>query len=127
MKRVLQTKAFARWSKLPRQALCDAAREIERGEYEADLGKGVVKKRVAYPGRGKSGGARVLVVKRMKGFLIFLTGRDKSSPGKDFTANQVEADKELSVAYEALSDRDVERAIQAGILLEICNGKDAIA
>jgi hypothetical protein len=62
-----------------------AAREIEAGQYEADLGEGVVKKRVAYPGKGKSGGARLLVAQRMKGFIIFLVGRDKSDPGSDFT------------------------------------------
>ena len=38
-----------------------------RTQYEADLGKGFVKKRVAYPGKGKSGGARLLVAQRMKG------------------------------------------------------------
>lgn len=67
MRRVLQTKSFARWCSLPESRLCAAAREIELGLYEADLGKGVVKKRVAYPGHGKSGGARLLVAQRVKG------------------------------------------------------------
>jgi hypothetical protein len=69
VKRVLEAKSFARWCKLSDETLCTAAREIEAGQYEADLGKGVVKKRVAYPGKGKSGGARLLVAQRMKASL----------------------------------------------------------
>jgi hypothetical protein len=88
VKRVLAAKSFARWCKLSDETLCTAAREIEAGRYEADLGKGVVKKRVAYLGKGKSGGARFLVAQRMKGFIIFLVGRDKSDPGSEFTASR---------------------------------------
>ena len=113
-------KSFARWCKLSDQALCTAAREIESGQYEADLGKGVVKKRVAYPGKGKSGGARLLVAQRMKGFIIFLVGRDKSDPGSDFTREQEDAAKELALAYEKLDSPELELAIKSGAFKEIC-------
>lgn len=119
MKRVLKTKPFARWCALSDQTLYAAACEIERGEYEADLGKGVVKKRVAYPGRGKSGGARLLVAQRMKGFIIFLVGRDKSDPGTDFSREQEIAAKELALAYEKLNAAEFQRAIEGGALKEI--------
>jgi hypothetical protein len=119
VKRVLETKAFARWRTLSDQAICSAAREIERGEFEADLGKGVVKKRVAYPGSGKSGGARLLVAMRMKRFIVFLVGRDKSDPGNDFTPAQETAAKELAIAYEKLSAEQIEVAIGSGALKEI--------
>jgi hypothetical protein len=121
VKRVLEAKSFARWCKLSDETLCTAAREIEAGQYEADLGKGVVKKRVAYPGKGKSGGARILVAQRMKGFIIFLVGRDKSDPGSDFTREQEEAAKELALAYEKLSSAELNRVIESGALKEICN------
>jgi len=119
VKRVLKTKAFARWCTLSDQVLRSVAEEIERGEFEADLGKGVVKKRVAYPGGGKSGGARLLVAKRMKGFIVFLVGRDKSDPGTDFTPAQEAAAKELAVAYEKLSTEQVKIVIDSGALKEI--------
>ena len=122
MKRILETKPFARWRALSDERLCAAAREIERGEYEADLGKGVVKKRVAHPGRGKSGGARLLVAQRMRGFIIFLVGRDKNEPGTDFTREQVDAAKELALAYEKLDAAQLEQAIGSGALKEICDG-----
>jgi hypothetical protein len=126
VKRVLTTKPFARWCALADDTLCAAAREIERGEYEADLGKGVVKKRVAYPGRGKSGGARLLVAHRMKGFIIFLVGRDKSDPGTDFTQGQADAAKELAIAYEKLDYASIQRAIDVGALKEICDDDQSI-
>ena len=60
MKRVLKTKTFDRWARkvVSEELLCQAAREIEQGQYEADLGAGVCKKRVAVPGQGKSGGRK---------------------------------------------------------------------
>jgi hypothetical protein len=62
-RRVFMTKAFARWARgiLSEAALCQAAREIELGRFEADLGGGLCKKRIARPGAGKSGGTRTLV------------------------------------------------------------------
>ena len=108
--------------KLSDETLCTAARAIEAGQYEADLGKGVVKKRVAYTGKGKSGGARLLVAQRMKGFVIFLVGRDKSDPGSDFTREQEEAAKESALAYEKkLSSAELNLVRESGALKEICN------
>ena len=68
-RRVFKTKTFARWSRkadLPDRALCAAVEEIAAGLVDADLGGNVVKKRVPLPGRGKSGGARVLIATRMR-------------------------------------------------------------
>lgn len=64
MRRVFTTKGFQRQVKksgLTDEALCEAVAEMERGLIDADLGGGVVKKRVALSGRGKSGGARTLL------------------------------------------------------------------
>ena len=52
-KRVFKTKTFDRWAKklLGDDTLCRAAREIEQGLFEANLGGGFCKKRVAKIGR----------------------------------------------------------------------------
>lgn len=63
---VFKTRTFARWSRkagLPDRTLCAAVAEIAAGLVDADLGGNVYKKRVPVPGRGKSGGARVLVAR----------------------------------------------------------------
>ena len=52
MKHILKTRYFAKWmskTELNDSALCKAVSEMERGLIDADLGGGVVKKRVAFP------------------------------------------------------------------------------
>ncbi len=53
--------------------LCNAVAEMAQGLIDADLGGGVVKKRIGLAGRGKRGGARILVAtnKEDRWFLVF--------------------------------------------------------
>lgn len=121
-KRVFKTKSFGRWAKkiLAEAALCDAAREIENGFFEADLGGGVCKKRVRIPGRGKSGSTRVLVAVRNELAIIFLAGREKSEPAADFSATEEDAAKQLARAFERAGDAKLDELRSAGVLTEIC-------
>lgn len=64
MSRVFKTRHFSRWmrkTELTDSSLCAAVLEMAQGLIDADLGGGVVKKRVGLAGRGKRGGARTLV------------------------------------------------------------------
>src|SRR6218665_2455306 len=64
MMRVFKTRHFQRWmrkTELTDAALCKAVEEMAGGVIDADLGGGVVKKRVGLAGRGKRGGAKSLV------------------------------------------------------------------
>ncbi|MDR1149311.1 MAG: type II toxin-antitoxin system RelE/ParE family toxin [Spirochaetaceae bacterium] len=54
---------------------------LERGEFEADLGTGVYKKRLARPGGGKSGGCRIIVYFK-SGFRTFLFTVSQNQPGR---------------------------------------------
>ncbi len=124
-KRVFKTKTFDRWAKklLSDELLCGAAREIERGLYEADLGGGICKKRVAIPGMGKSGGARTLVAKQHAVAIFFLLGREKSSPGTDFSDASVEAAKLVGASLQNQPLSKLDELTQSGSLKEICNAK----
>ena len=56
MKRVFKTRHFGRWMRkkeLTDDALCAAVMEMAQGLIDADLGCGVVKKRIGLAGRGK--------------------------------------------------------------------------
>lgn len=125
-KKVFKTKSFDRWAKkvLADALLCAAAREIEQGMYEADLGQGVCKKRIAVPGKGKSGGTRTLVAKQHVAAIIFLVGREKNEPGPDFSDVVLEAARTIA---SDLNKQPIER-LQAmaadGKLKEICNAKE---
>lgn len=125
MKRVFKTKTFDRWARkvVSDLLLCQAASEIEQGLFEADLGGGVCKKRVAVPGRGKSGSTRTLVAKKHKDAIFFLAGREKSQPGSDFSDKDVDATKIIASALQAADAQKLDELLAAEILKEICNGK----
>jgi hypothetical protein len=72
--RILKVKPFSRDATaagITDEELKAAAAEVARGEYEADLGGGVFKKRIARSGAGKSGGYRVILFFRKDERLFF--------------------------------------------------------
>ncbi len=127
-KRVFKTRTFARWAKrlLADEALCSAAREIEAGRFEADLGGGVCKKRVALAGQGKSGSTRTLVAKQNAYAIIFLAGREKSDPGNDFSINEVNTAKIVAKGLEKADGERLTDLAGNGSLVEICDSKEKI-
>ncbi len=124
-KRVFKTKTFDRWAKklLSDDLLCAAALEIAQGRYEADLGGGVCKKRIAVAGQGKSGSTRTLVAKQHLNAIIFLVGREKSAPGADFPDAVVDAVKVIASSLHAQSVEKLDQMKASGELKEICNVK----
>lgn len=125
-KRVFKTKTFSRWAKkvVTDAALCIAAREIEAGNYEADLGGGVCKKRVAIPGQGKSTSTRALVAKKSPLAIIFLAGREKSASGSDFSDQEEAAAKILAKGFEKANAEKLESMKESGTLAEICAARN---
>lgn len=72
---------FRRWIRrqvLGDDDLCAAVAEMARGLIDADLGHGLLKKRVARSGAGKRGGYRVIVASRRRTPWFFLCGYAKS-------------------------------------------------
>lgn len=59
-------------------ALCAAISEMEHGLVDTDLGGSVFKKRVALPGRGKSGSARTLIATNKGSRWFFVFGFEKN-------------------------------------------------
>lgn len=125
-KRVFKTKTFARWAGglLSDAVLCLAAREVAAGIWDADLGGGVCKKRVAVSGHGKRGSTRVLIAKRSAYSIVFLTGRKKSDAGYDFSLVEVEVARMVAAGFHTLNPDQLDSLVLAGNLEEICDGKD---
>jgi hypothetical protein len=126
MKRVFKIKTFDRWARklISDELLCQAAREIEQGLFEADLGGGVCKKRVPVPGQGKSGSTRTLVAKKHHDAIFFLAGREKSAPGADFSEKDVDAAKIIASALAVANSEKLNELAAAQILKEICHAKN---
>lgn len=123
-KRVFKLKTFARWAKkiLSDEQLCTAAQEIQLGQYEADLGAGLCKKRIAVPGQGKSGATRTLVAKERAHGIFFIAGRQKSDPGTDFSDANVAQAQVMGAALQKASAKKLDALIEDGVLKEICHG-----
>ena len=84
------------------------------------MGGGVCKKRIPIPGQGKSGSVRTLVAKKHKDAIFFLTGREKSDPGKDFTDKEESAAKYLAKSLEKANAKKLDEMVEDGTLKEIC-------
>ena len=81
MKRVFKTRHFSRWmrkTELTDSALLNAVEGMVQGLIDADLGGGVVKKRIGLAGRGKRGGARTLVATNKGNRWFFIFGFEKN-------------------------------------------------
>ncbi|MGO6746667.1 type II toxin-antitoxin system RelE/ParE family toxin [Rhizobium ruizarguesonis] len=86
------------------EMLCVAAKEIEDGLVEARLGGFLLKKRVAAPGRGKSGSYRTLVGHRQANRLIFVHGFAKNETD-NIKKNEKAALRKLCDFYMGADDK----------------------
>jgi len=125
MIRIFRTRYFGRWmrkAKLADHALCMAVAEMENGLIDADLGGGVVKKRVALPGRGKSGSTRTLVATNRSDRWVFLFGFEKNERA-NITVDELEALKGLAKQLLDRTQDQLDEAILDGSLQEICHAQ----
>ena len=101
-------------------ALCDAVKEMEQGLIDADLGGGVVKKRVALPGQGKSGSSRAIVAHRKKSHWFFVYGFEKNDRA-NITDRERAALQKMAADLFGYSEADLDALVTGKNLLEICN------
>ena len=80
--RVFKTKVFSRWARregLADSSLCEAVSEMLQGLVDAQLGGGVVKKRVARAGQGKRGSYRTILATNLRERWFFMFGFQRPS------------------------------------------------
>jgi len=73
----LMTKHFAKWAKkqnIPNIDLAKAMNEVEVGNFEANLGGHVIKKRIRFQGIGKSGSGRTIICYKQADRAFFVHG-----------------------------------------------------
>jgi hypothetical protein len=123
MRRVFKTRYFIRWMRktaLNDEVLCVAVNEMAQGLIDADLGGGVVKKRVGISGRGKRGGARTLVATNKGNRWFFVYGFEKNERA-NISDDELEALKDLAEQLLARTGHQLAEALKDGSLMEICN------
>ena len=127
MKRVFKTRHFSRWmrkTELTDETLCAAAQEMAQGLIDADLGGGVVKKRIGLAGRGKRGGARTLVATNKGSRWFFVYGFEKNDRA-NIADDELAALQDIASLLLARSGQQLDEAVIDGSLQEICNDNKA--
>ena len=127
--KIYKSKWFDRWARkqgLTSAVLCVAVREMVAGLFDADLGGGLLKKRIGRPGQGKSGGFRTLVATNKGNRWIFVFGFPKSARG-NIDEDEDEALKKLATHLLSLTAQAMGKAQQAGELIEVdCDEKNQV-
>lgn len=117
---------FNRWAKkagLDDADLCKAAQEMSEGLYEADLGSGLFKKRIARTGQGKRGGFRTLIAFNRRDRWVFLYGFAKNDRS-NISDDEKEALKELADYTLSLTPQALQTLVLENKLVEVDCGKE---
>lgn len=101
-------------------ALCKAIAEMQQGLIDADLGAGILKKRVPLPGRGKSGGARTLVATNKDDRWFFVFGFEKNERA-NISPQQLKALQAIAADLLKLAAKDLDAQVRTDALQEICH------
>jgi len=120
-KMIYKTRNFTRWARkigLNDSLLETAVLEIQKGLLEADLGGGIVKKRIALPGRGKRGSTRTLLATNRDNRWFFVFGFEKSER-ENISDNELATLKMLAKDLLGMTAAQITVAIGEGFLVEV--------
>jgi hypothetical protein len=127
---VYKTRWFNRWTQkqgLDDVSLCVAVREMLGGLYDAELGGGLFKKRIARSGQGKRGGYRTLIASNKGDKWFFIFGFPKNERSNIDKAEE-EALKRLATELLSLTPEALETAKQENELIEVnCDAEEKIS
>lgn len=118
---VYKTKVFARFARkagLTDDQLAVAAAEVIGGRFDADLGGGVFKQRVARAGGGKSGGFRTLLAFRVGRSCFFVYGFAKNDMA-NLSKKALETLQASAAVLLNYDERALALAISCGELVEL--------
>jgi hypothetical protein len=121
MKRIFKTRHFSRWmrkTELTDSALLNAVEEMAQGLIDADLGGGIVKKRIGLAGRGKRGGARTLVATNKGNRWFFVFGFEKNERA-NIADDELEALRDIAEQLLVRTGQQLDEAVAEGTLQEI--------
>ncbi len=96
---------------------------MNQGLIDADLGSGLLKKRVAMPGSGKSGSWRTLLgfQSGSRAFLLYVFTKSNQD---NIQAYELKALKKLAKFYLSLHSKDIRIALEREELYEVkCDEK----
>jgi len=122
---ILKTRYFTKWARkigLNNSLLEKAVLEIQSGLLDANLGGGIVKKRIALPGRGKSSSTRTLLATNLRNRWFFVFGFEKNEI-ENISEKELTTLKILAKDLLGMSAVQIKIAIEKGALVEVENEK----
>ena len=126
--RQLLTKAVNKWFSKEKDIdegdLLKATQEIIDGLYEASLGGGLYKKRIANSSvQGQSGGSRVIIAYKGGNNVFFMYAFNKNDKG-NISDKELKALKLRAKMYFGFNDEALDKAIENKVFYEIGGGED---
>lgn len=109
---------FAKKEKIDDEKLCGLINEIVKGNVDVDYGGGVIKQRLARLNQGKSSGYRCIILYHHYDKYFFVYGFPKNER-ENISKEDEKAFKALSQKMLQLSNNDLEKMLQVGILEEV--------
>ncbi|GAB2489469.1 type II toxin-antitoxin system RelE/ParE family toxin [Arenimonas alkanexedens] len=119
--RIFVSLAFKRWQRsagIPDRALAISVAEMRADLIDADLGGGLVKKRMAVAGGGKRSGARAIIATRLGERWFFLYGFMKNQH-TNIGHRELASLRGWAAELLALTNQALDAACKAGELHEI--------
>ena len=124
--RIFKTKWFARFArkeKIGAAKLREAISRAENGSSDAELGAGLIKRRIAREGKGRSGGYRTLLALQVRSRSVFLYAFAKSE-AENIDELELDGLKKLARRYLAMTDGEIDAALMAMELTEVFDGDE---
>ena len=119
--RIYKHQYFKQWAKsenITDAALKEAVNEINNGLYDANLGGGLFKKRVAMPGKGKRGSYRTILAFRQEEKAFFVYGYAKNSK-ENLDPKETLVFKQLARELLNVDENVLRKMIKMGSLIEV--------
>lgn len=114
---------FARKNSVSDGELHDAAEDIQAGNFDADLGGGLFKQRVARDGGGKSSGYRVIVSCATDRHVFFLHGFPKNKKD-NVSPKELKALQALGKVLSGLGEQEIQKAVEDGAIEEVQDDRE---
>jgi hypothetical protein len=115
------TQRFYKWANkndIPDGELYSAITEVLDGNFDANLGGNLFKKRIRFAGKGKSGSGRTIICYKKDNRAFYLYGFAKKVKSS-LTKTELMAFKEYAAVLLSLSDVEVAIAVKNGDFLEV--------